>query len=370
MTQQRLISLDMLRGLAMAGMILVNNPGSWSHIYVPLEHSVWNGLTPTDLVFPFFVFAMGMAMGFSTKGLTASRASYLRKVMKRSVLLFVIGLLLTLIGRWLNTGELCFSQLRVMGVLQRLSLSYLVVAFIVRRVKSVPTMTFVVVALLSGYWLLLMLGHGFDFSANNIVAIVDRWLLGESHLYIEHLPDGTPIAFDPEGLLSTIPCVAQVLLGYICSRLLYTSQELPRRILRLAVIGALLLLFGLLLSYMCPLNKKIWSPTFVMVTSGYALLAWTVMAWFADLKKQRRWAYPLVAFGSNALALYVFSGLTLKLLGLVKIGTLPLPEAFYNLLAGLLPDKCMASAVFGLLYVGCCFVVAHVLYKRELFIKL
>ena len=180
MTQQRLISLDMLRGLAMAGMILVNNPGSWSHIYVPLEHSVWNGLTPTDLVFPFFVFAMGMAMGFSTKGLTASRASYLRKVMKRSVLLFVIGLLLTLLGRWLNTGELCFSQLRVMGVLQRLSLSYLVVALIVRRVKGVPTMTFVVVALLSGYWVLLLLGHGFDFSANNIVAVVDRWLLGET----------------------------------------------------------------------------------------------------------------------------------------------------------------------------------------------
>ena len=257
-----------------------------------------------------------------------------------------------------------------MGVLQRLSLSYLAVALIVRRVKSVPTMTFVVVALLSGYWLLLMLGHGFDFSANNIVAVVDRWLLGESHLYIEHLPDGTPIAFDPEGLLSTIPCVAQVLLGYICSRLLCTSQELPRRILRLAVIGALLLLFGLLLSYMCPLNKKMWSPTFVMVTSGYALLAWTVMAWFADLKKQSRWAYPLVAFGSNALALYVFSGLALKLLGLVKIGTLPLPEAFYNPLAGLLPDKCMASAVFGLLYVGCCFVMAHVLYKRKLFIKL
>jgi len=209
MTQQRLISLDMLRGLAMAGMILVNNPGSWSHIYVPLEHSVWNGLTPTDLVFPFFVFAMGMAMGFSTKGLTASRASYLRKVMKRSVLLFVIGLLLTLLGRWLNTGELCFSQLRVMGVLQRLSLSYLAVVLIVRRVKSVPTMTFMVVALLSGYWLLLMLGHGFDFSANNIVAIVDRWLLGENHLYIEHLPDGTPIA-ECARCLDTVPEAAAI----------------------------------------------------------------------------------------------------------------------------------------------------------------
>ena len=370
MTQQRLISLDMLRGLAMAGMILVNNPGSWSHIYVPLEHSVWNGLTPTDLVFPFFVFAMGMAMGFSTKNLTASRASYLRKVMKRSVLLFVIGLLLTLLGRWLNTGELCFSQLRVMGVLQRLSLSYLVVALIVRRVKGIPTMTFVVVALLSGYWVLLLLGHGFDFSANNIVAVVDRWLLGESHLYIERLPDGTPIAFDPEGLLSTIPCVAQVLLGYICSRLLCASQELPRRILRLAVIGALLLLSGLLLSYMCPLNKKIWSPTFVMVTSGYALLAWTVMAWFADLKKQSRWAYPLVVFGSNALALYVFSGLVLKLIGLIKINTVPLPEVFYNLLVSLLSGKYIASLIFAFFYVVCCFVLAHSLYKRNIFIKL
>ena len=121
---------------------------------------------------------------------------------------------------------------------------------------------------------------------------------------------------------------------------------------------------------MCPLNKKIWSPTFVMVTSGYALVAWTVMAWFADLKKQSRWVYPFVAFGSNALVLYVFSGLALKLIGLIKINTVPLPEAFYNLLVSLLSGKCIASLIFALFYVVCCFVLAHGLYKRNIFIKL
>ena len=230
----RLLSLDILRGITIAGMIMVNNPGSWSYAYAPLRHAHWHGLTPTDLVFPFFMFIMGVSTFLSLRkfNFEPSKAA-VRKVVRRTILIFVIGVALGWFGQLtggLASGESFgvaathFDTLRILGVLQRLALAYGFAALIVLFIKT-KYLPWIIGLLLLGYFLILRLGKGFEMSEENIIAVVDKSIMGAAHMYKDTTPEGVRLAFDPEGLLSTIPSIAHVLIGFLFGKMIVENKE-------------------------------------------------------------------------------------------------------------------------------------------------
>ncbi len=252
----RLLSLDILRGITIAGMIMVNNPGSWSSIYAPLGHAHWNGLTPTDLVFPFFMFIMGVSTFMSLRKFhfEPSKAA-IWKIVRRSVLIFTIGLALGWFGqlcRGLASGESFmeaashFNTLRILGVLQRLGLAYGFAALSALFVKG-KYLPWVIALLLTAYFLILQLGRGFEMSEQNIISVIDRSLWGADHMYKDVTPEGERIALDPEGLLSTLPSIAHVLIGFLFGKLIVENKDNHTRVEKLLIGGTLLAFAGLLL---------------------------------------------------------------------------------------------------------------------------
>lgn len=205
MKSERLLSLDVLRGITIVGMILVNNPGTWESVYAPLRHAEWNGLTPTDLVFPFFMFIMGVSMSFALSRFDHHFSrSFITKLVRRTVILFLLGLFLSWFSLVCAGVEQPFSQIRILGVLQRLALAYFFGSLLIMSVRRPANLAWISAIILIGYIVLLALGNGFELSEQNIIAVTDRTLFGETHLYREWLPDGGRIFFDPEGLLSTL----------------------------------------------------------------------------------------------------------------------------------------------------------------------
>jgi len=226
MKSERLLSLDILRGITIVGMILVNNPGTWESIYAPLRHAEWNGLTPTDLVFPFFMFIMGVSMSFALSRFDHHFSrGFIIKLVRRTVILFLLGLFLSWFSLVCTGVEQPFSHIRILGVLQRLALAYFFGSLLIVGVRRPANLAWISGIILAGYSILLALGHGFELSEQNIIAVTDRTLFGEAHLYREWLPDGGRIFFDPEGLLSTLPCIAQVIIGYFCGNILREKTE-------------------------------------------------------------------------------------------------------------------------------------------------
>ena len=231
MKSERLLSLDVLRGITIVGMILVNNPGTWESVYAPLRHAEWNGLTPTDLVFPFFMFIMGVSMSFALSRFDHHFSrSFITKLVRRTVILFLLGLFLSWFSLVCAGVEQPFSQIRILGVLQRLALAYFFGSLLIMSVRRPANLAWISAIILIGYTVLLALGNGFELSEQNIIAVTDRTLFGETHLYREWLPDGGRIFFDPEGLLSTLPCIAQVIIGYFCGNILREKTEIHHRL--------------------------------------------------------------------------------------------------------------------------------------------
>lgn len=252
---KRLLALDIMRGITIAGMLLVNNPGSWGSIYAPLRHAEWHGLTPTDLVFPFFMFIMGVSTWFSLKKYNFEfSAASLRKVLRRTVVIFAIGLGIAWLAKVLYGihGDrpiwdimTDFSHIRVLGVMPRLALCYCaasILAMLLRR-KALALTTG---ALLVLYSILLIAGNGFEFSADNIICRIDHAVLGENHMYGDTV-GGQYLKFDPEGLLSTLPSIAHVLIGFLCGGLITGTADNMRRTNSLFIVGAVLTFAGLLL---------------------------------------------------------------------------------------------------------------------------
>ena len=325
-------ALDVFRGATVALMILVNNPGSWSFLYPPLAHAPWHGCTPTDLVFPFFLFAVGNALAFVMPGLLAGTASaFWAKVSKRTLLIFAIGLFLNIspFVRWDATGELVLRSgdtLRLMGVLQRIALCFGAAAVIVwcscRRAVGHRSNgpLWVAAALLVGYWLACrVFGDTADpFSLNGYFGTaIDRALLGTQHLYTG---EGRP--FDPEGLASTVPAIAQVLLGWWVGRMVVRSGLNTALVARLGLWATLLLVGAYVWQLDMPLNKKIWSSSYVLHTTALAMLALALLVHLIDIRKQptelRGWVRFFEVFGKNPLFVFVLSGLVPRVLGLLR----------------------------------------------------
>ena len=379
----RLLSLDILRGITIAGMIMVNNPGSWRYVYTPLGHAQWHGLTPTDLVFPFFMFIMGVSTFMSLRKFhfEPSKAA-IWKIVRRTILIFVIGLALGWFGqlcRGLASGESFaeasshFDTLRILGVLQRLGLAYGFAALIAVFVKS-KYLPWVIALLLLGYFLILQFGRGFELSEQNIIAMVDKALWGSNHMYKDVTPSGERIAFDPEGLLSTLPSIAHVLIGFLFGKLIVDYKENHTRVEKLLIWGTVLAFAGLLLQYGCPINKKIWSPTFVLTTTGFAAQLLGLLIWIIDINKKERWSRFFHAFGVNPLIVYVFAGVLANLVSNIRFtwqGEMVSVKAFvYEVLLRLWAGDYFGSLLYALLFVTACWLFGYILYKRNIYIKL
>ena len=395
MTQDRLISLDVFRGMTIAGMVLVNNPGTWSAIYGPLEHAPWHGITPTDYIFPFFLFIVGVAIPIALKkrmenGVTGE--IYL-KIIQRAATIFALGLLISAIpffqfndsvgipyalkillllsfstalflyllekktaaaitaaasavivlGFYFAGAEILwynFATMRIPGVLQRIAVCYLIVSLIFLHTNWKQQLAISIVLLLA-YWLLMTLIPvpgceitTMDDKACNLAAWLDRTILTESHMW------RSAKVYDPEGILSTIPAIVTTLSGVLTGTWITWKDEGGRmkdervesegssvrlhpsslnKVAGLFFAGTVLLAIGWSWSLLLPLNKSLWTSSYVVYTSGLALLTLGFCYWLIDIKGYKRWAWPFVVFGANALALFVFSGLMARLLGMIRL---------------------------------------------------
>ncbi|HEY0677956.1 MAG TPA: DUF5009 domain-containing protein [Chitinophagaceae bacterium] len=318
---QRYYSLDVFRGATVALMILVNNPGSWSHMFDPLAHAKWNGCTPTDLVFPFFLFAVGNALGFVMPRLeTAPRSTVLGKIFKRTLLIFAIGIFLNWAPfvRWQGEELVSrpFETLRFMGVLQRIALSYCFAALIVYFFKVRGA--FVISGLiLLGYWFLcLAFGNPADpYSLEGFFGTgLDRRLLGENHLY-----KGEGVPFDPEGLASTLPAIVQVIFGYFVGRYIQTKGKNFEMLSNLFVAGCVLIFTGFCWDLVFPINKKIWTSSYVCYTTGLAMMVIGVMIYLIEFREYKgAWSKFFAVFGMNPLFIFVLSGFLPRVQGLIR----------------------------------------------------
>jgi predicted acyltransferase len=315
----RVVSLDVFRGITIAAMILVNDPGSWSHIYAPLEHADWNGWTPTDLIFPAFLFMVGVSMTLSfasraSRGMT--RGALAIHIVRRSAVIFAIGLFLN------GFPYFNFGSIRITGVLQRIAVCYLAAGLLylllsqrkggadgsARARSNVVVIAGIVVILLAGYWALLKFvpvphyGAGHLGKDDNLGAYIDRSLMGG------HLWSGS-VTWDPEGLLSTFPAIATLLIGILAGEWLRSDREGTRKAMGLAAAGIVLLIAGRLLHPFFPINKNLWTSTFVLFTGGFALLALAACYWMVDLRGWRKWTAPWLVFGMNAILAYALAAL-------------------------------------------------------------
>lgn len=390
----RILAIDILRGITIAGMILVNNPGSWSHILTPLGHAEWNGMTPTDLVFPFFMFIMGVCIFISLLkfDFKCDRSTVI-KIIRRTILIYLVGVAIGWFARFCyrwntpleNAGLLdqiwymvwSFEKMRISGVLARLAICYGVASLVAITVRH-RYIPYIVVTLLVGYCVILFVGNGFAYDETNILSIVDRAILTDAHMYHDN-------GIDPEGLLSTIPAVAHTLLGFLVGRLLFSKRThvvstdtktdlLITKIIPLFVVGTTLTFSGFLLSYGCPLNKKVWSPTYVFVACGLAATLLALLIYIIDVKEHRRWCRFFEVFGVNPLFLYVLSDFFAIVFGAFsfKFGgeDTTIIGFFYNeLLQPVFGDN-GGSLAYALLFVLLNWCVGYQLYKRRIYIKL
>ena len=383
----RLLALDILRGITIAGMILVNNPGSWGNIYAPLRHAEWNGLTPTDLVFPFFMFIMGISTYFSLRKyrFEFSWQSF-AKIFRRTVVIFLIGMAIAWFGLFLRgilsdktflESVFTFDRIRILGVMPRLAICYGVGATLALLIphKKLP---WAVAGLLIVYAIILIFGNGFAFSEDNVLYIVDNKVLGPSHLYSDTV-GGVRLHFDPEGLLSTLPSIAHMLIGFICGSFITGTKDNTERVNRLFITGTILTFAGFLLDYGIPVNKKIWSPTFVLTTCGLASSFLGLLIWIIDIKGYRRWCRFFEAFGINPLFMYCLGAVLSIVIGVVKIpwsgvesGMITIKgwcyQAFLMPLCG--DDATLASLIFAILFVIFNWCIGYILYKKNIYIKI
>ena len=373
--RERLVSLDAFRGLTVAGMLLVNDPGSWSAIYPPLRHAAWHGWTPTDLVFPFFLFITGITCHLSLDG----RPAALPKLLRRVAILFLLGLVLNGFPFYPPAERLL--SLRIPGVLQRIALCTLAGGLLTlyggRRSQIA-----VLVALLLGYWALLMAMPMPGSGATGLAAVAEppgtlaAWLdraLFDWDGWGHHLW-GQSRSWDPEGALSTLPAIGTLILGLLAGRWVRAEPRLERRILGLASAGAVAVLLGLVWDLWFPINKNLWTSSYVLFTGGLAALLLAGFMALIDLRRSLWWTPPLLAFGINPILAYF--GSEIMAIVIYEMITLPyegrqvaLQEWFYDTtLASWLPDR-LASLAFALLFVALWYLILRQFQRRGVVLK-
>lgn len=392
---QRYVALDVLRGMTVAGMILVNNPGSWGHIFAPLEHAKWAGCTPTDLVFPFFLFVVGAAMAFSfakyNESLTANST---KKLLKRGVLIFLVGLGLNAFPFFPMSPnpDLTFGQnyvewlknIRIFGVLQRIAMCYilggLVALWLQKPKRIIPAMAFLMIL----HWIILLLigdssaemvngAKGALSLAGQGAGAIDIAIAGENHVY-----HGFGIAFDPEGLLGMLSGSCTLLMGFLIGNLIRTHENKLEVVTKLYTIGLVCVAAGYVWGNWLPIIKALWTGSYVLYAGGWSTIMLAFFIYFIDIRGKERIFTPFKALGMNPLFAFVMAGLFAKILGRLIKWTAA-DGSSYSCLSWFYKNVCVAivgennevsSLIFALCYVVVFTLMAMVLYRKKIVIKL
>jgi len=375
MTTTRLLSLDVFRGFTVAAMILVNNPGSWGEVYAPLLHARWHGCTPTDLIFPFFLFIVGISIHLSlqTKGGQGIARPLLAKIFKRSAIIFLLGIGMawyTLpLGNMFDVERL--ATLRIPGVLQRISLVFLCCALLYLSTSWLLQLRLAAFILLAYYFLLTAVpvpgvGAASLDPETNLGAWLDRLLLG-NHLWTQSK------TWDPEGLLSTLPAIGTGMLGMLAGRM-FSELKLPaERTAWLFLTGAFCIVLGLLWSLTFPFDKALWTSSYVLYTAGIAMQVWAACYWLIDVQGFSHWSRPFLYYGVNAIFVFVASGVLAKTLGRLAVGNGEGRTSLWNFLyqalyASWLPGK-VASLLFACTLIALFYVILRWMYQKNIILK-
>lgn len=360
----RLVSLDVFRGLTIAGMVLVNNPGTWDAVYGPLQHAAWDGWTPTDLVFPFFVFIVGTAIPLAFQKRVAmggSKRDLYVKILRRSALIFLIGLILNGFPyQWMTP-----SELRIPGVLQRIALCYLL-ASIIYLTTSLRGQMVTAAGLLLFYWIIMKTIAAPGFAAGDLsmegslASWLDRTLLA-GHTYKPQ--------YDPEGILSTIPAISTCLAGVLTGRWLQADREPLEKAVGMFGAGLICIIAGWFWNFLFPINKALWSSSYVVFAAGMALQTLAFCYWTVDIKGRKGWAKPFIIFGVNALALYALSSIFADLLSIIPAGGGNLKDWIFHTIFASWLSPLNASLAFAICYVLLWLGAMTILYRRRIFIK-
>jgi predicted acyltransferase len=391
---ERLLALDAFRGMTIAGMLLVNNPGNWGAIYAPLEHAPWNGWTPTDMVFPFFLFIVGITTELSLASRRArgdDERAIVRQILKRGVLIFLFGLLLawfpfyqyqpidglpaaTIGDRMIFRVE----HLRILGVLQRIGLAYLCGALITLR-TSLKTQMAVLAVLLLGYWALITLmpvpGTGiagrfvWDKPDQLLSAWIDRRVLGTNHLWIGST------TWDPEGLLTTVPAIGTMMMGTFAGKWIGRRDlTLDARLVAMFSVGAVAMMLGLVWNWIFPINKSMWTSSYVLFSVGMAAVALATFLWVIDVRGLKRWTAPLVTYGLNPMIAFLGSTAMARTMGtwvqpVVDGKPTPLQDLVYNNVFATWLSPINASLAYAITFVIFWYVLLLIAQKRGVMLK-
>ena len=400
-SRERLLSLDVFRGLTVAGMLLVNDPGTWSAIYPPLEHAPWHGWTPTDLIFPFFLFIVGITTTLSLDGRRArgdDEGEIRKQIFRRGALIFLVGFLLNGFPffTWSNVpgvADPTFLQRvvdrlhhwRIMGVLQRIGLAYMFSALLTQG-ASLRRIIVVTGSLLLGYWIAMTMlpvpgtggtlgGMLLDSPSRTMAAYWDRFFLDWTRFGLgNHLWVGS-VDWDPEGLLSTIPAVCTAMLGVVTGRWIGSDRPIGERLNGLFSAGCLAMMAGMIWNWGFPINKGIWTSSYVLFCAGMACASIATIMWIVDVRGIKKWTSFFVIYGTNPLVAFVGSGLVARLIYSVFSveyhgSRVSLESAIYRTLFASWLAPVNASLAFALTFVVFWFAVLYALYRRRIFVRL
>ncbi len=377
-TSGRLLSLDVFRGATIAGMMLVNNPGNWGHIYAPWKHAEWHGWTFTDTVFPFFLWIVGVAMTFSfaKRMERGDSQKYLAlHVLRRSVIIFALGLVLSGFPFGLAFGQsFSFTTMRIPGVLQRIAVCYLISGLIFLRTGP-KTQLGITGALLAVYWLAVAFipvpgyGAGVLTPTGNLCWYID------SNLLRGHTWSGAPApGFDPEGIFSTIPAIATTMFGILTGHLLRSDRSHAEKTSWMFVAGNVLLLFGLIADNWLPINKNLWTSSYSVFMAGLALNVFAVCYWIIDVKGYKGWAKPFQIYGLNAITVFFLAGIIGRLTSIIKVGGsdgthISLKKIYYDALFVPVGDPMVASFLYAIAFMLVIYLIAYFMYRMNWIIK-
>ena len=397
--RERLLSLDVFRGMTVAGMLLVNDPGSWAHIYPPLEHAAWNGWTPTDLVFPFFLFIVGITTHLSLSVRRArgdDEGAIRRQVIRRGALIFLFGLLVTGFPYFTwgdvagvadpSLGQRIVDRLlhwRIMGVLQRIGVAYLIAGLLTQRTTLRQQVT-IVATLLLGYWIVMTVlpvpGEGtigallLDQPARTMAAWTDRLVLDWSRWGLGNHLWGSTLTWDPEGVLSTVPAVATAMLGNLAGQWIAQRRPLPERLSGLFAAGTLGMMVGSMWHWVFPINKSLWTSSYVVFTAGIAAVTLATIMWIVDLQKVRGWTRFFVVYGLNPTIAFVGSGVMARCIySIFKVThegkRISLQAGIHETLFASWLSPINASLAFAVSFVLFWYAILYVLYRKNIVLK-
>jgi predicted acyltransferase len=368
----RYLALDVFRGMTICFMIIVNCPGSWEHVYSPLLHAPWHGFTPTDLVFPSFLFAVGNAMAFVMHRYENQPDSvFWTKIFKRTFIIFLIGFLMYWFPffREAQDGGLELrpvGETRILGVLQRIALCYFIASIIVHFGSKKFAIWFSVFALF-GYWIIsYFFGDPTDpYSLTGNAGLkLDLFLFGENHLY-----HGEGIAFDPEGLLSTLPSVVNVIAGFLAGDYIRRNGNSYESVAKLMIAGSVLILAALTWDMAFPINKKIWTSSFVLLTVGIDFLIISVLIYIVEIYRRQQWTFFFVVFGRNPLFIYVLADVLITVMTMISVGDTNLQQWLYQDVFGSFAGPVLASFLFAVFFMLLNWTVGYFLDKKRIYIR-